>query len=248
MVVRYKSVAIAVGREGIAATGRIYLHFAMLMLLLLRSSFVSASKSGTTTTTTTTTAAHRYPVLSDEVIFKGGWRSVVRRRVRMDRGNIVDFDVIDQHRASGAVLVVAFCTKTKTFTLVKEYNPGCDRVLHGPAAGLIEEEKHDSEKTAAVFELEEECRLRDGTWHALSNRRTAMDKYVTTEVAPWLVLDARRVEQDDARPLDDEEDIEIVRGVTQDELWTMIRNGEMNLVGGWAFMLALNKLEELGEL
>lgn len=73
-----------------------------------------------------------------------------------------------------------------------------------------------------------------------------MDKYVVTEITPYLVMDPHHVPN--PRPLDDEEDIEIVRGITVEEIMQMIREGDMNLVGGWATLLALNKLRELGEI
>lgn len=84
-------------------------------------------------------------------------------------------------------------SKRKTATIVKEYNPGCHRILCGPAAGIVEADpnKHDSNpKTAAIFELEEECHLSGGTWHRLVRDYVAipMDKYVITEIVPYLLL------------------------------------------------------------
>ena len=73
-----------------------------------------------------------------------------------------------------------------------------------------------------------------------------MDKYVVTELTPYLVIDAQHVPY--PRPLDDEEDIEIVRGVTADQILQMIKEGDFNLVGGWGALLALEKLRELGEI
>jgi hypothetical protein len=73
-----------------------------------------------------------------------------------------------------------------------------------------------------------------------------MDKYVVTEITPYLVIDPHHVAN--PRPLDDEEDIEIVSGVSPAEIMRMIREGDMNLVGGWGALLALEKLRELGEI
>ena len=73
-----------------------------------------------------------------------------------------------------------------------------------------------------------------------------MDKYVVTEITPYLVIDPQHVP--DPRPLDDEEDIEIVTGVSVEEIVRMIREGDFNLVGGWGALLALEKLRELGEI
>ena len=76
--------------------------------------------------------------------------------------------------------------------------------------------------------------------------KVPMDKYVVTEITPYLVVDAEHVPN--PRPLDEEEDIEIVRGVTAEELLQMIREGDFNLVGGWGALLALEKLRDLGEI
>ena len=76
--------------------------------------------------------------------------------------------------------------------------------------------------------------------------KVPMDKYVVTEITPYLVIDAEHVHN--PRPLDDEEDIEIIRCVTADEILQMIREGDFNLVGGWGALLALQKLRDLGEI
>lgn len=81
--------------------------------------------------------------------------------------------------------------------------PGCHRILGGLAAGIVEdrkdgkhlEERGENEETdvcllAAKFELEEECHLAGGTWYRLTEDGVSvpMDKYVITEITPYLVL------------------------------------------------------------
>lgn len=73
-----------------------------------------------------------------------------------------------------------------------------------------------------------------------------MDKYVVTEVVPYLVIDPEKVVN--PRPLDEEEDIEILEGVSVDTILEMIRGGEMNLVGSWGCLLAIEKLRRIGEI
>ena len=73
-----------------------------------------------------------------------------------------------------------------------------------------------------------------------------MDKYVVTEITPYLVIDPQHVP--DPRPLDAEEDIEIVTGVSSGAILRMIREGDLNVVGGWGALMALEKLRELGQL
>ncbi|KAL3772767.1 hypothetical protein ACHAW5_007276 [Stephanodiscus triporus] len=214
---------------------------------------------------------HKYEIL-DEVVRYSGWRRVVRRSVvdrrRAARGKkVVEYDVIDHANSSsgGAVVVFAWNSTSRTATIVREYMPGPHRVLCGLAAGIVEDDgKHSegggggtssasgsemssssSSLVAARFELEEECHLAGGTWYRLTDEGVSvpMDKYVVTEITPYLVIDAEHVP--DPRPLDDEEDIEIVRGVTAAEILRMIREGDFNLVGGWGALLALEKLREL---
>lgn len=156
--------------------------------------------------------------------------------------------IVDQ-KGAGASIVFAWCTKTKTATIIKEYNPGCDRILAGLAAGIVEIGKHGSDyDLAARQELEEECHLSGGTWYRLLNDNVsiAMDKYVVTEIVAYLVIDPVKV--DNPSPLDLEEDIEIVVGVTADEILEMIRGGDMNCIGGFASLLAIEKLRSLGEI
>jgi len=192
-----------------------------------------------------------FRIVSDEVVYSR-WRKILRRIVEFPNGKVVDYDVIDE-KSQGGVTIFAWNSKTKRATLVKEYNPGCHRRLYGTAAGLIEEKhencgNNDVAKWAAQCELEEECHLKGGTWYRLTSEGSTvpMTKYDVTEITPYLVIDAQYVE--DAKSLDDEEDIEIITNTTIDEIFGLIKNGKMNLVGAFASMLAIEKLRELGEI
>ena len=120
--------------------------------------------------------------------------------------------------------------------------------MWGLAAGLIERGKHGNydSKIAAQHELEEECHLQGGTWYPLCSSPVAMDKYSLTDIEAYLVIDPKPAVN--PKPLDEEEDIEIVNGVSVSELMEYITTGNMNLVSGWGCLLALAKLRELGEL
>ena len=118
---------------------------------------------------------HTYQIISDKLVYSG-WRRVIRRTVSSQKyahphhyddynakEHLIDFDIIDQnHGTSGAVIIFAWNSTSKTATIVREYMPGCHRVLGGLAAGLVEDEKHTSEGNrernlvAAQCELEEE--------------------------------------------------------------------------------------------
>ena len=143
-------------------------------------------------------------------------------------------------------MIFAWDTKTKTTTLIREYMPASHKILWGMAAGLIEA-KHDGGDpvVAARHELEEECHLTGGTWIPLTENPSAMDKYALTTIGAFLVLDPEPAKN--PKPLDEEEDIEIVSGITIPEILDWIAKGQMNLVGGWGCMLAIEKLREIGE-
>jgi hypothetical protein len=162
----------------------------------------------------------------------------------------VSSQIVDQQGA-GAVIIFAWNSSNKSAVIIREYNPGCHRILSGLAAGIVETDpdKHGADfDIAAKHELEEECHLAGGTWHKLIDDgvQIPMDKYSSTNIGAYLVIDPTKV--DNPRPLDHEEDIEILEGVSIEIILRMIARGEMNLVGGWACLLAINKLRELGEI
>ena len=181
----------------------------------------------------------------DEKIVYSGWRTINQRKVRMRNGKVVDFDLVGVKTGEGAVLIFAWDTKTKTATMIREYMPASHRILWGLAAGLIEDKHGHDTELAARHELEEECHLKGGTWIPLLSQPAAMDKYATTTIQCYLVLDPEP--EENPKPLDEEEDIEIISGVTIPEILEHIKNGEMNLVGGYGSFLAIEKLRELGE-
>ena len=78
---------------------------------------------------------HDYNIVREEVLYEG-WRKVVRRTVQSPKHTKnIDFDVIDQtHSTGGAVIIFAWNSRTKTATVIREYMPGCHRVLGGLAA------------------------------------------------------------------------------------------------------------------
>ena len=194
----------------------------------------------------TTTSPHGYNIVNEQILYSR-WRILLQRVVQLPNGKVVDFDIVSQ-KGAGAVIIFVWDSLTKTSTLVREYNPGPHELLYGLAAGLIDQQEYQESdpRVAAEYELNEECHLEGGTWHLLTNKAVAMDKYVDFRVHAYLVIDPTQVEY--PRPLDDEEIIEIIPRVSADEIKRMVREGEMNMVGSWASLLALEKLRDLGEI
>lgn len=226
----------------------------LLSLLFITATFlflteVAASNAESPSSSRAFYRPHDYNIVREEVLYEG-WRKVIRRTVQSPKlTKHIEFDVIDQtHSTGGAVIIFAWNSTSKTATIIREYMPGCHRVLGGLAAGLVEDKHGGSEEAAARHELEEECHLAGGAWYRLIDDGVSvpMDKYVQTEIVPYLVVDPHHVPN--PKPLDDEEDIEIVTDVSAEEILQMVKKGDMNLVGGWGALLALVKLRELGEI
>lgn len=183
-------------------------------------------------------------ILNEKIVYSG-WRTILRRTVQMRNGKVVDFDLVGVKTGEGAVLIFAWDSRNKTATMIREYMPASHRIMFGLAAGLIEDKHGHDTELAARHELEEECHLRGGEWILLTKEPVAMDKYSTTKMYCYLVIDPEP--EENPKPLDDEEDIEIVSGVTIPEILEWLVHGEMNLVGSWGALLAIEKLRDLGE-
>jgi hypothetical protein len=206
-----------------------------------------------------------YEIVKEEVLHDH-WRRLIRRSVRLPgKTKVVDFEIVAQKGTDQAVLVFCWNTATKRATLIREYMPSTHSLMMGLAAGMVEDDKHgngagdtitvpgivdnnDMQLTAAKHELEEECLLVGGRWMRLTKKEVVMDKYSTTRLTVYLVLDPEPVHANDAKPRDLEEDIQVIPGVSIDEIRDMIVTGQMTVVGGWASLLALEKLRELGEI
>jgi hypothetical protein len=193
-----------------------------------------------------------YTILNETVMYDG-WRRLIRRTVLLPSSLQVDFEIVAQKGSDKAVLVFVWDSATKRATLIREYMPSVHRLMFGLAAGMVEDKhaKHlgNDSLIAAEHELEEECRMKGGTWYSLTAGDVVLDKYSSTGLSVYLVVDPTSIAESDAKPRDEtEEGMQVVHGVSVDEIRRKIAAGEMTVVGGWASMLALDKLRELGEI
>lgn len=98
-------------------------------------------------------------------------------------------------------------------------------------------------------QLEEEAHLLGGTWHALcDDAETTInaDKYSSNEFYCWLVVDPYVTPT--PKPMDDEEFIEIERGVSMQRCMSMLGRGEMSIVSSFVILMGARKLRQLGLL
>jgi 8-oxo-dGTP pyrophosphatase MutT (NUDIX family) len=186
--------------------------------------------------------------IKDEIMYHG-FRDVVKRTVKLPNDKIFAFDILKHRHES--VVVFNWNTKTKTTTLIYEYNPGPEQSLFGTVAGMYEKNKHSSSLECAQHELEEEAHLSPSNpsadWYPLLENSTVsmpFDKYSNNKFYPFLALNCARVEN--PRALDDEEHIAIIENVSYKEIMDLIKKGKMNVVSAYTCLLGFQKLDELG--
>lgn len=99
------------------------------------------------------------------------------------------------------------------------------------------------------MQLEEEAHLIGGTWHALcddADTTVNADKYSSNEFYCWLVVDPHVTPT--PRALDDEEFIDIERGITIQRAMSMLNRGELSMVSSFVLLMGARKLSQLGLL
>lgn len=204
-----------------------------------------------------------FKILSDTVLHDN-WRKLTSRKVQLPiiPPRVADFEIVSQGDRGGqvtdqAVMVFVWHRGNQTATLIYEYMPAVHGFKLGLAAGMVEDKHNDDDNndnndpvyTAAVHELEEECRLCGGTWFRLC-QPTVMDKYCTTRISVYLVMDPIPVDENDECKERDETEVgmQVVNDVTVQDLQELIATGGMTMVAGWATQMALSKLRDLGEV
>mmetsp|Transcript_32274 Transcript_32274/g.47205 ORF Transcript_32274/g.47205 Transcript_32274/m.47205 type:complete len:281 (+) Transcript_32274:20-862(+) len=187
-----------------------------------------------------------FKILAERVAYSR-WRKIIERDVELPNGTQCSFDIV-HNDLEGSIVVFAWDTRAQTATLVREFQPGPMRLLHGVAAGMYEPNKHGSPLEAARMELEEEAHLTGGTWINMMDegQTITVDKYNTNRVHCFLVLDPTPAPN--PRALDAEEHIEIRPGATRGDIMGLITSGNMNIMSSYTCLLAFEKLRTLGLL
>lgn len=100
---------------------------------------------------------------------------------------------------------------------------------------------------SSLLKLEEEAHLSGGTWHALcddAETTVNADKYSSNEFYCWLVVDPYVTPN--PKPMDDEEFIEIKRGISMQQCMSMLGRGELSVVSSFVVLMGARKLRQLG--
>lgn len=190
----------------------------------------------------------RFKIVSEEVVYNR-YARVYDRKVKFPNGQTFAFDIwgrVWRNDSFSVVAVIPFDKRTQTFTLVREYNPAHGRYVYSFPQGMVERSKHHSIQAAAAAELEEEAHLKCRRWTSLLTDHSPgvpQDKYQREVVFFYLCADAVAVEN--AAHLDNEEDIEIVRGVTVDQVRRLCQAGALQSNNIAAGLMAVEYLRNL---
>lgn len=190
----------------------------------------------------------RYKVVKDKVVYDR-YARVYSRDIRFPDGRMFSFDVWGRNWRNNSFTVVAivpFDRHAHTLTLVREYNPAHGRHVYSFPQGVMEPSRHSDIQSAAAAELEEEAHLKCKSWLPLFSGKNGMpqDKYQRESVFSFLCSDAVAV--DNPAHVDDEEDIEIVSGVSINEFRSLAKRGALQSNNVAAGFLALDQLRMMG--
>ena len=158
----------------------------------------------------------KFERLERNLVYEGSIINMYKDTIKVSNGNIVEWDFIGHKGAAAAIPV----TNDGKIILVKQWRNSLDRFTYEiPAGGLEGEDEPMLE--AAKRELEEETGYKSDDLEFLISLRTTVafcNERIDVFVARNLVKPKQNLDRD--------EEIEI-REFDKDELFTLIRSGEM---------------------
>lgn len=140
-----------------------------------------------------------------------------------------------------AVTCLIWNTALREFSLVTELYPSARSSCLGTAAGLVD--PGEAPPDAAVREAGEECGLGGDVRCYQSGEARVMDKYVRSDITPFLVVHSAPKRACPGGRDVEEEGMDVVY-LTYEEL--MKRKGGMSVVGEWAVDQGLDLWREMG--
>lgn len=158
----------------------------------------------------------KFERLERNLVYEGSIINMYKDTIRVSNGNIVEWDFIGHKGAAAAIPV----TDEGKIILVKQWRNSLDRFTYEiPAGGLEGEDEPMIE--AAARELEEETGYKSDDLEFLISLRTTV-AFCNERIDVFVAKNLVKTKQN----LDRDEEIEI-REFSMDELFTMIRSGEM---------------------
>lgn len=201
-----------------------------------------------------TERTRQYKILSDNVVYDK-YARVYSRRVQFPNAQVFAFDVwgrVWKNDSFSVVIAVPFHRATQTFTLIREYNIAHGRFVYSFPQGCVEHYKHPTIRHAAIAELQEEAHLQCHQWHNLladdTKAGAPQDKYQRESVFYLLCTEAVEFGHGDSGGVDQEEDMDIVKGVSPGQFRELVAAGALQSNNMAAGLMAIERLRSLGHL
>ncbi|CDJ44880.1 NUDIX domain-containing protein, putative [Eimeria tenella] len=201
----------------------------------------SSCESSSSNSSSSSNPIDSVKLIKDEVVYRG-WRTIKKRTVCFPNGSKHSFDVSD---APPAVLCLPFFSKTKTFTVLREYCPGPQKGLYCVVCGLFEA-KHRSIEHCVACEAEEEAGVRGGRLVPVMNNTSLLlpgAKYTAQPFIPYLIIDGEKVSS--GRLAADEDELLESHEVSLEEALGLVFGGHMTSTGAMMLLLGVKKLQQL---
>lgn len=158
----------------------------------------------------------KFERLERNLVYEGSIINMYKDTIKVSNGNIVEWDFIGHKGAAAAIPV----TNDGKIILVKQWRNALDRFTYEiPAGGLEGEDEPMIE--AAKRELEEETGYKSDDLEFLISLRTTV-AFCNERIDVFVARNLVKTKQN----LDRDEEIEI-KEFDKDELFTLIRSGEM---------------------
>ena len=187
-----------------------------------------------------------YRHLDDKVVYSR-YARVYSRDIRFPNGKTFSYDVWGRdwkNDSFAVVTVIPFDPQTQTFTLIREYNIAHTKFVYAFPQGQFERAKHASFVIGAIREMEEEARLTCDEKDMLQlGSGVPQDKYQRESVYYFLCT---KTKPSGNAERDEEEDIDIVPGVTVDQLRAVSMGGRLqsnNVAGAYMGMDKLKRMK-----
>ncbi|KAJ9076018.1 hypothetical protein DSO57_1030156 [Entomophthora muscae] len=186
---------------------------------------------------------NKFEIISQRVVYQR-FLKVTDRLVRFPDQRVFSWDVVGHQYPF--VCVMAYFTKDKTLSIIKEFLQGVNQEGFSFVCGGFDPTKHRDYLDAARSELSEELGFSDGTWYSLldsKSRGITEVKWCSNVFFPFLVIDPKFSNSPD--PKDPEEYITPIDNVSLNQIDELIFQGKLSLPSVQTYLMARKKLIDL---